>query len=46
MSEWVPRDGILRVGTQMGALKLAMASTYIGLVALVSSIVKILILYS
>ena len=44
MSEWVPRDvgtGFLSVGTQTGAIKLAM-----GLVVLVSFFVGLLVLYS
>ena len=48
MSEWVRGcqvDGFSSVGARTGAIKLAMASTYVGLVVLISSIVGLAILY-
>ena len=39
-------DGFSNVSTRIGAIKLAMAGSYSGLVALISSIVGLLILYS
>ena len=42
---WCQGNGFLSVGAQMGAIKLAMAGTYLGLVVLISSIVGLLILY-
>lgn len=46
MSEWVLGDGFLSIAGINGAIKLAMTGTNIGLVVLISSIVKLLILYS
>ena len=43
---WCQGGGFSSVGTQMGAIKIAVAGTYVGLVALISSIVGLLILYT
>ena len=48
MGEWAPKGWLFHssVDARMGAIKLAMAAWYLGLVVSISSIFGLLILYS